>query len=1216
MDGAVNEIGEHYQRVGASNPLRFRHEHFPHRITFPSTRLILPAGRTFRLYSPYQLFRPGIPGNPRKLCVDGDPERYNGASCAQEGGAVAASPIPTTGILPAARRCSLALLVGLITSLSWAAEPPVKAPAKPVDPAKLPPGGIVVAGEDVKDLLQQLRNELPPEKFKELLDQVEQIRKQTAQEKPEFRGNCRLSGKVDGDVAHVQVVFEFKTFAPRELVPLGCQKGWPTAASLDDKLPLLAPPNDDGLFVQVEQPGTHRLTLQLDVAVTPRGPKGGERGFELGLPRAPVTMLDSFDAPGNVRELRVGGRSIPVNELNSRSDKRRPVPLGAVDKLEVAWKVPAPEQPTEPVLAAQGDVKVTVDEAQVVTEADLSLQVLRGQANQWKLYIPPLPGTTVDLDVPAGDPRAPRVERPGDPKNPIWTIILKEASVDALPVRIRTYQPRAPGKQVPIGPFVVLGAVRQQGTVKVSAPPNLRVRPKLRGEIERRTVTDEQRQTNNVVALFSYSNLPVPVAGKENQPLPPPLELEIDTVKGAVETAVTHTLRLTPEGWLVTTEIDVNAVRTEIERLEVELPNDFEVKASPLSLVEPDLEVRDGGQGRRIGVIKLTARRSGPFKVVLTGLWPLGEEPRGGLVSVRLPRPFQTSDAGNASVKVLVPDDKELFIVRESGMQTLTPARRSHSLTTERAPTRLDIAWREYRPESPVEMQVDLTLTGRQAYVRQRLKFLTATEAPRQLILRAPGFPEGRAPVAERATLTPQGPHAWAVTLREPTLTLDYSFTPQIDKASGSFLVPLVWPEGVTHCKTRVRIWSDPGTQPVDDNGRWEELPLEVAAERDTLPALVLRADGLNVPLRLKTAAVTPLPTVAVDRVLMQAAVSDGGHQTYRARFLLGMLHARTLDIDLPAPPASINLDLLLDGKRLTGLQTIDEEGNPVETGRIIRLPIEPELYHGPVVLELRYQVAPGRVESTGRTLTKFHPVRLRGNIFPGRVRWKVGLPSDWVPIQVPGPVSVEQRWGFRGWLPAPRAAASAADLERWFTGSAEPPADEAATAGSRAAEVVCWQTQLGPLSVVHVPEQAWLLLCSLAFLLTGLALYLLTATPRWLAVAVAIVALVVLMTGVLWPTLLPVALYGSEPGIVVLALVLGFLWLRQQRYRRQLIFMPGFSRMAPGSSVVRTGGSSRLPREASTVDAHQLGAPPELTGSRNDGMGGGSRQEPAPRKP
>ncbi|MEI5604336.1 hypothetical protein, partial [Streptomyces brasiliscabiei] len=87
----------------------------------------------------------------------------------------------------------------------------------------------------------------------------------------------------------------------------------------------------------------------------------------------------------------------------------------------------------------------------------------------------------------------------------------------------------------------------------------------------------------------------------------------------------------------------------------------------------------------------------------------------------------------------------------------------------------------------------------------------------------------------------------------------------------------------------------------------------EVTAERDSLPALVLRSGALQAPLRLKQRAATALPTVAVDRVLVQATVGDGGHQSYRARFLIAKVSARHLDIELPGPPASLNLELLLD---------------------------------------------------------------------------------------------------------------------------------------------------------------------------------------------------------------------------------------------------------------------------------------------------------------
>jgi hypothetical protein len=42
---------------------------------------------------------------------------------------------------------------------------------------------------------------------------------------------------------------------------------------------------------------------------------------------------------------------------------------------------------------------------------------------------------------------------------------------------------------------------------------------------------------------------------------------------------------------------------------------------------------------------------------------------------------------------------------------------------------------------------------------------------------------------------------------------------------------------------------------------------------------------------------------------------------------------------------------------------------------------------------------------------------------------------------------------------------------------------------------------------------------------------------------------------------------------------------LVQERYRRQLVFMPGFTRTKAGSTITRTN-SAKVLREASTVDA------------------------------
>jgi hypothetical protein len=55
--------------------------------------------------------------------------------------------------------------------------------------------------------------------------------------------------------------------------------------------------------------------------------------------------------------------------------------------------------------------------------------------------------------------------------------------------------------------------------------------------------------------------------------------------------------------------------------------------------------------------------------------------------------------------------------------------------------------------------------------------------------------------------------------------------------------------------------------------------------------------------------------------------------------------------------------------------------------------------------------------------------------------------------------------------------------------------------------------------------------------------------------------------------------------------------WFFQRRYRRQVVFMPGFTRLATGSSLVKHGSSHRPRAEPSTVDA-PVGSIPEI-GSR-----------------
>jgi hypothetical protein len=375
---------------------------------------------------------------------------------------------------------------------------------------------------------------------------------------------------------------------------------------------------------------------------------------------------------------------------------------------------------------------------------------------------------------------------------------------------------------------------------------------------------------------------------------------------------------------------------------------------------------------------------------------------------------------------------------------------------------------------------------------------------------------------------------------------------------------------------------------PVFAGERWDELPTEIVPGRaDRLPALVLRSTSLAVPALSLKLEPAEIPATVAERVLIQAAAGDWGSQTYRARFLITRLTTRRLEVELPAPPANINLTLLFDGRRLP-LQTVDESGNDSDLGKIVRLNVDPDLYRGKaVVLDLQYQLVPGRESDRGvgpagnlRLLSTFQPPSLRGKVFMWEKRWAVRLPSGWMPLLPGEGARAEQRWGWRGWFPGPVPAADTADLESWFSGT-----DTAGRMEEGEPSLVCRQSVLRPISVIHVPQQAWLLICSLTVFAIGFVLYYVPLPRGWFWAVTIALALVIAAAGVLWPAILPAVIFGSEPGFLVLALVLLYSWMRQRRYRRQVVFMPGFTHLKSGSSLVRTKGSERVRREPSTVD-------------------------------
>src|SRR5207302_8043655 len=119
------------------------------------------------------------------------------------------------------------------------------------------------------------------------------------------------------------------------------------------------------------------------------------------------------------------------------------------------------------------------------------------------------------------DERVEQIDLPsaGDPR---LTIRLKKASAAPLRVAFQMSRGRTDAR-VPIGPFPVLGAFRQHGSVAVTAPPEYRLTFHAGQDVSRREPGEEFGR-EDPMTLFNYSKFLTPAAPP--RPVPPLLDVE------------------------------------------------------------------------------------------------------------------------------------------------------------------------------------------------------------------------------------------------------------------------------------------------------------------------------------------------------------------------------------------------------------------------------------------------------------------------------------------------------------------------------------------------------------------------------------------------------------------------------------------------------------------------------------------------------------------
>jgi hypothetical protein len=569
---------------------------------------------------------------------------------------------------------------------------------------------------------------VPRDKYQELLDELARLREQVKAAKPVAPSFCEISGQADADLARLHIQFKLRTDKDNQRVALGCANGNPTEAKLDGQLPNFAKSGEGGFVVQVERAGEHVFALDLEVAVTG---KDSQWSFSVDLPGSAVTTLE-LDLPDGVTAARVGPDTFKAEPAANKRNRIKG-PLGPVLRLDITWTAPASGEPTPPLLLAETHVAVRVETTQVVTDAEFTLKPARDEVAEWLLQLPP----QAELKKQGMDERIQSVVD-GDPKGTTRIVKLNGPTGKELKIGFRVSQARVKGL-IPIGPFAARGA-RQQGTLTISAPPEMHITYHPRGDLVHRpltALTDEERRDPNVIAAFRFWNLPGIERPAESPSKSPPslLDMEIEATRGEIAAGVKHELRLIrpDQGlpfWRSTTTIEGTSYWTRAEHLQVQLPAgwqfDERIGVQPADSVQgPEIN-----PVTRLAQFSLVQKKPEAFRVVFQGSYaPLDQDERS--VKLDLPQLVGVLDRG-ASVTISVPDECVLRPPRLPGWrEAVTMEPHKQAWRYEHSPVQIDLAWEPAQtsaePEKTIApaslpcveralIQVAVASSGNQAY--------------------------------------------------------------------------------------------------------------------------------------------------------------------------------------------------------------------------------------------------------------------------------------------------------------------------------------------------------------------------------------------------------------------------------------------------------------------------------------------------------------------
>jgi hypothetical protein len=313
------------------------------------------------------------------------------------------------------------------------------------------------------------------------------------------------------------------------------------------------------------------------------------------------------------------------------------------------------------------------------------------------------------------------------------------------------------------------------------------------------------------------------------------------------------------------------------------------------------------------------------------------------------------------------------------------------------------------------------------------------------------------------------------------------------------------------------------------------------------------------------------LAAFVADRALIQVRTAEDGSQPHLARYWVHTINAPFIDVELPLPLSRFREPptIFLGDHALRQWKKLDA------SEKILRIQLHPEQAKLPASLEIAYTIPADTLERVGFWSTTLQAPVFKSDVLITQMRWQLTTPSPMIAVSLDHNVRTEMQWTFQGWLFTPES--TGVDGESWLSGKDQDASANPATFGFA-------HVSLQPEAVYHFSRPWWLLGCSGVFLVLTLGAYF-SPLPRWCFwFLLAALCAGMLFFAVAYPGAWHAVAFGMQPGVVLFLAFVGVHWTLQERYRRQLIFLPSFARAKAGSTITRT--RAKRTRESSTVDA------------------------------